>query len=159
MLPWEDASTGPSRSRRQRLRDLDTRWDRSRRHLAPGLASCLPGDRPRSRMAGRARGLTAGAAPFRAGYARLRELVTGLPQDRHVIHGDLVNRNVLINGATITAVIDWGNAMYGTTYTTPPGSFTGAPGSPPGRTSTSAANCASTGTGTAAPLPTLIIGF
>jgi hygromycin-B 4-O-kinase len=24
-----------------------------------------------------------------------------------------VNRNVLINGATITAVIDWGNAMYG----------------------------------------------
>jgi hygromycin-B 4-O-kinase len=54
-----------------------------------------------------------GAAPFRAGYARPRELVTGLPQDRHVIHGDLVNRNVLINGATITAVIDWGNAMYG----------------------------------------------
>jgi Phosphotransferase enzyme family len=55
----------------------------------------------------------AGAAPFRAGYARLRELVTGLPQDRHVIHGDLANRNVLINGATITAVIDPGNAMYG----------------------------------------------
>jgi len=44
--PW--TRCGPSRSRRQRLRDLDTRWDRSRRHLAPGPASCLPGDRPRS---------------------------------------------------------------------------------------------------------------
>ena len=24
-----------------------------------------------------------------------------------------MNRNVLINGATIIAIIDWGNAMYG----------------------------------------------
>ena len=111
-------------------------------------------------MAGRARGLTAGVAPFRAGYARLRELVTGLPQDRHVIHGDLANRNVLINGATLTAVIDWGNAMYGDhLYDAAWLILLVALGPPPGRTSTSAANCASTGTGTAAPLPTLIIGF
>jgi hygromycin-B 4-O-kinase len=55
----------------------------------------------------------AGPGAFRAGYARLQELVTGLPQTRHVIHGDLVNRNVLAEGAEITAVIDWGNALYG----------------------------------------------
>jgi hygromycin-B 4-O-kinase len=54
-----------------------------------------------------------GAGPFGAGYARLQELVTGLPQTRHVIHGDLMNRNVLVSGTRITAVIDWGNAQYG----------------------------------------------
>jgi hygromycin-B 4-O-kinase len=30
-----------------------------------------------------------------------------------LIHGDLLNRNVLVNGDEITAVFDWGNAMYG----------------------------------------------
>jgi hygromycin-B 4-O-kinase len=54
-----------------------------------------------------------GPGAFGAGYARLQELVSGLPDSRHVIHGDLVNRNVLAEGATIAAVIDWGNALYG----------------------------------------------
>jgi hygromycin-B 4-O-kinase len=54
-----------------------------------------------------------GAAPFDEGYARLRELAEGLPAERHVIHGDLVNRNVLVQDARITAVFDWGNALYG----------------------------------------------
>ena len=54
-----------------------------------------------------------GPGPFRAGYARLEELVTGLPPARHLIHGDLVNRNVLVSGTKVTAVIDWGNAWYG----------------------------------------------
>jgi hygromycin-B 4-O-kinase len=52
-------------------------------------------------------------APFARGYARLRELAEGLPDDRHLIHGDLLNRNVLVQDSRITAVIDWGNAMYG----------------------------------------------
>lgn len=54
-----------------------------------------------------------GPSAFGASYARLQELVTGLPHSRHVIHGDLVNRNVLAEGTRITAVIDWGNALYG----------------------------------------------
>jgi hygromycin-B 4-O-kinase len=54
-----------------------------------------------------------GIRPFNQGYARLRELAEGLPGERHVIHGDLVNRNVLVQGTRITAVIDWGNALYG----------------------------------------------
>jgi aminoglycoside phosphotransferase (APT) family kinase protein len=35
------------------------------------------------------------------------------PDERHVIHGDLVNRNVLGLNSKVTAVIDWGNALYG----------------------------------------------
>ena len=56
---------------------------------------------------------TVGTGPFREGYARLQDLVPGLPQTRHIVHGDLVNRNVLAQDARITAVIDWGNALYG----------------------------------------------
>jgi hygromycin-B 4-O-kinase len=29
------------------------------------------------------------------------------------VHGDLINRNVLVQGSRIIAVIDWGNALYG----------------------------------------------
>jgi hygromycin-B 4-O-kinase len=54
-----------------------------------------------------------GMAPFDRGYARLRELARGLPGERHIIHGDLLNRNVLVAESKITAVIDWGNALYG----------------------------------------------
>jgi hygromycin-B 4-O-kinase len=54
-----------------------------------------------------------GFEPFAAGYARLTELVTELPTERHVIHDDLLNRNVLVDAERITAVLDWGNAMYG----------------------------------------------
>jgi hygromycin-B 4-O-kinase len=88
-----------------------------------------------------------GTRPFRTAYARLE---TGLPTRRHVIHQDLLNRNVLVQGAEITAVIDWGNSLYGTTCTTPPGSFSGGPGFPPGRPSISAPSCTGTGRSTAA---------
>jgi hygromycin-B 4-O-kinase len=54
-----------------------------------------------------------GPGPFDEAYARLQRLVEGLPEERHVIHGDLANRNVLALGADITAVIDWGNSLYG----------------------------------------------
>ena len=50
---------------------------------------------------------------LRRGYARLRALAQGLPGGRHIIHGDLLNRNVLVADSKITAVIDWGNALYG----------------------------------------------
>jgi hygromycin-B 4-O-kinase len=54
-----------------------------------------------------------GTGPFDRAYARLRELAEGLPDERHLVHRDLLSRNVLIQGADITAVIDWGNALYG----------------------------------------------
>jgi hygromycin-B 4-O-kinase len=54
-----------------------------------------------------------GRSPFDQAYAKLQELAESLPDQRHLIHGDLLNRNVLVQGADITAVIDWGNALYG----------------------------------------------
>lgn len=54
-----------------------------------------------------------GTGPFDRGYARLVELAESLPDERHIIHGDLLNRNVLVQAPRITAVIDWGNALYG----------------------------------------------
>lgn len=54
-----------------------------------------------------------GTESFGLGLARLRELAPALPDERQLIHGDLLNRNVLVTGDEITAVFDWGNAMYG----------------------------------------------
>jgi len=54
-----------------------------------------------------------GAGPFERGYARLAELAGDLQAPRSLIHGDLLNRNVLVREGQIMAVIDWGNAMYG----------------------------------------------
>jgi hygromycin-B 4-O-kinase len=52
-------------------------------------------------------------ASFQAGYERLSELVEGLPQPRQIIHGDLLHNNVLVQGDRISAVLDWGNSLYG----------------------------------------------
>ena len=54
-----------------------------------------------------------GAGPFEHAYARLADLAGGLEAPRRLIHGDLLNRNVLVTGSRIAAVIDWGNAQFG----------------------------------------------
>jgi hygromycin-B 4-O-kinase len=55
----------------------------------------------------------AAARVFEKAFARLESMIPALPGARHVIHGDLLNRNVLVNGSGISGVIDWGNAAYG----------------------------------------------
>lgn len=55
----------------------------------------------------------AGTRAFQVGYAKLAALVDRVPHERHVIHGDLLNRNILVDGEQINAVLDWGNALYG----------------------------------------------
>ncbi len=52
-------------------------------------------------------------AAFGEGYARLRERVDHCPEDRHLIHDDLINRNVLVEGNRVSAVLDWGSSTYG----------------------------------------------
>lgn len=52
-----------------------------------------------------------GDEPFRAGLGRLADLA--LTVERHIVHGDLINRNVLVHDARITAVFDWGCSFYG----------------------------------------------
>jgi hygromycin-B 4-O-kinase len=54
-----------------------------------------------------------GGESFRLGHERLRRLAAELPDERRLVHADLLNRNVLVNGARVTAVLDWGNAMFG----------------------------------------------
>jgi hygromycin-B 4-O-kinase len=52
-------------------------------------------------------------ARFDEGYAALEGLSEALPQVRHVIHQDLLAGNVLVEEDRITAVLDWGNSLYG----------------------------------------------
>lgn len=54
-----------------------------------------------------------GLGPVEAGLAALAALAPYLPSERRMIHGDLLSRNVLAAGDTVTAVLDWGNALYG----------------------------------------------
>ena len=52
-------------------------------------------------------------AVFLAGIEGLRDLADAGPADRHLIHDDLLNRNVLVDAGRITGVFDWGCSMYG----------------------------------------------
>jgi hygromycin-B 4-O-kinase len=62
-------------------------------------------------------GRPAAAAVFRRGLAGLDRITAGLDAPRRFVHGDLLNRNVLVrtgDGAgAVTAVLDWGNSQYG----------------------------------------------
>jgi hygromycin-B 4-O-kinase len=54
-----------------------------------------------------------GSGPFDEALARLDALTWYCPEERHLIHSDLLNYNVLVADGRISAVIDWGCAMYG----------------------------------------------
>ncbi len=58
-------------------------------------------------------GSPGGVEDFDAARKVLEQLADRMPTERHVIHNDLLNRNVLVQGDKITAVLDWGNSMYG----------------------------------------------
>jgi hygromycin-B 4-O-kinase len=73
-------------------------------------------DRPGARTHGWRRALDAaptGAAAFDAAYGKLESLAAGLPDARHLVHSDLTHYNVLVDGARVTAVLDWGSSLYG----------------------------------------------
>jgi hygromycin-B 4-O-kinase len=73
-------------------------------------------DRPEERTHGWRERLIAsptGPAPFTEGLARLDALTRSCPEERHLIHGDLFNSNFLVADERISAVIDWGCALYG----------------------------------------------
>lgn len=52
-------------------------------------------------------------AAFQEGYARLVQMVEYCPEERALFHDDLLNRNVLVDGDRISAVLDWGSSKYG----------------------------------------------
>ena len=43
---------------------------------------------------------------------RLEKSVDRCPEDRHLIHSDL-HPNVLVDGSTVTGLLDWGCSLYG----------------------------------------------
>jgi hygromycin-B 4-O-kinase len=92
---WPAGGSGPADSWAAALLSIDE--DRGR---TPGWRDRLATSR-------------AGTRAFQTGYAKLAELANRLPTERHVVHGDLLNRNVLVDGGRISAVLDWGNALYG----------------------------------------------
>lgn len=73
-------------------------------------------DRPGERTHGWRARLDAsptGSAPFDTAFGQMGALLDACPEERHLIHGDLLNFNVLVQPCRIEAVIDWGCAMYG----------------------------------------------
>jgi hygromycin-B 4-O-kinase len=72
-------------------------------------------DRPGDRIHGWWERLAASpvGSAFDDAYAQLRALSEHGPEERHLIHSDLLNFNVLVEDGRITGVIDWGCAMYG----------------------------------------------
>jgi hygromycin-B 4-O-kinase len=94
---WDAEGVGGYPSWRAML--LDATNDRAAQHTAgwrSSLAASATGD-----------------APLLEAYEVLTSLVDAVPENRHLIHADLMNRNVLVSGGRVTAVFDWGCAMYG----------------------------------------------
>ena len=73
-------------------------------------------DRPDMRCHGwleRLESQSAAAAMFEEGYRQLEHLVEGCPEDRYLMHTDIVGDNVRVQNGRVSAVVDWANAMYG----------------------------------------------
>ncbi len=51
-------------------------------------------------------GSAIGPGPFQEGLGYLATLAAACPEERHLVHGDLLNRNVLVDDGRLSAVID-----------------------------------------------------
>jgi hygromycin-B 4-O-kinase len=54
-----------------------------------------------------------GMEPFERLWRRFVPMVENCPDERRLVHSDLVNRNVLADGGRISAVLDWGSSIVG----------------------------------------------
>lgn len=54
-----------------------------------------------------------GDATLRAGLAKLAALADECAPEKHLVHSDLINRNVLVAADCITGVFDWGCSLHG----------------------------------------------
>jgi hygromycin-B 4-O-kinase len=73
-------------------------------------------DRPADRTHGwreRMMASPVGVGPFQEAYGHLLALADRVPEERHLIHSDLLHYNVLVEGDRVTGVLDWGCGMYG----------------------------------------------
>ncbi len=73
-------------------------------------------DRPEKRIHGWRKSLEevpGNLALFEQAAALLATKVSLCPNERHLIHNDLLNRNVLVATHHVTALLDWGDSRYG----------------------------------------------
>jgi hygromycin-B 4-O-kinase len=54
-----------------------------------------------------------GVGLFEQAYGHLLALADRVPEERHLIHSDLLHYNILVEADRITGVLDWGCGMYG----------------------------------------------
>lgn len=50
---------------------------------------------------------------YRQGRQRLLDRIPLCPEERHLVHNDLLHFNLIMHGARVGAVIDWGCALWG----------------------------------------------
>jgi hygromycin-B 4-O-kinase len=73
-------------------------------------------DRPEKRIHGWRKSLEEipeNLALFEKASALFADKVALCPNERHLIHNDLLNRNVFIENSRVTALLDWGDSRYG----------------------------------------------
>lgn len=95
--PWDANGRAPHATWREALLDVAT-------------------DLPSKRTFGwhqRLRASATGWGPFEAAFDWLQSAISVCPEERHLVHSDLLNYNVLVEGERISAVLDWGSALYG----------------------------------------------
>jgi hygromycin-B 4-O-kinase len=79
------------------------------------LATMTPGA-PSSRLSGWEASLAQNKGAqelYKAGRRRLLELIPFCPEERHLVHNDLLHFNLIIQEDRVAAVIDWGCALWG----------------------------------------------
>jgi hygromycin-B 4-O-kinase len=45
--------------------------------------------------------------------SKIEQLAPFLPEDLHLVHGDVQLKNIISDGITVTGVVDWGESLYG----------------------------------------------
>lgn len=94
-------------------------WDGDGNGLSPSWQAFLLDDKnasPGSLIRGWRAKLEAspiGTAAYDALWQRFQPLVEQCPNERRLVHSDLINHNVLAAEDRITAVLDWGSSIYG----------------------------------------------
>jgi hygromycin-B 4-O-kinase len=54
-----------------------------------------------------------GTGPFDEAFVALQRLVDRCPEERHLVHSDLLHFNVLVADDRVSALLDWGSSIYG----------------------------------------------
>jgi hygromycin-B 4-O-kinase len=94
---WDAKGIAPHASWQEALLDVVNDWPEKRIHGWRKSLEEVPGK----------------LALFEQAAALFATKVPLCPNERHLIQNDLLNRNVLVDTHSVTALLDWGNSWYG----------------------------------------------